>query len=181
MATILCKTLPQMATIRPNVFESKKTHQHTTIEEKIIQSTIKKTSTKKIIKKTPLTINKNSIENAKIVLGGGKGLKDKKTFEKLETLAQLLNAKTGATRKAVEAGLAAHEIQIGQTGKTIAPDLYIAFGISGAVQHSVGIENAKKIIAINTNPNAPITKSADLTIIADAQKIIDEGISKLKN
>ena len=89
------------------------------------------------------------------------------------------NIQVGATRKAVDAGFAHPDIQIGQTGKTISPDLYIAFGISGAIQHCVGVENAKKIIAINTDEKASIIQNADLTIIADAQKVIDNWIEKL--
>lgn len=181
MATILCKTKPQMATIRPNVFETIEISPYTTPQNIVFPVEIKNPSNKKIIKSYPITKNEHSLENAKIVLSGGKGLKNKQTYDKLKELATLLNAQTGASRKAVDANFAAHEEQIGQTGKTISPELYIAFGISGAIQHTVGIQNAKKIIAINTNQNAPITQNADITIVEDAAKIIDEWITYLKS
>ncbi len=180
MATILCKTQPQMATVRTGVFKAIQTNSNSQINHKIFDIKIDKPSLKKILKRTTITKDENTLERAKIVFVGGKGLKNKQYFDKLNELAKILNVKVGATRKAVDAGFASRDIQIGQTGKTISPDLYVAFGVSGAIQHYVGIEKAKKIIAINTNENAPIIKNADLTIIADAQKIIDEWLEKLK-
>jgi len=181
MATILCKTTPQMATVRAGVFSTKTLKNPSAIQHTNYNIQISKPSLKKIIKTTPVIKDENTLENAKIILAGGKGLKDKHTFQKLRKLAKLLNAKVGATRKAVDAGLAEHNEQIGQTGKTVQPEIYIAFGISGAIQHCVGVDKAKKIIAINTNENAAIAQNADLTIIANAKDIIDEWISKLEN
>ena len=179
MATILCKTIPQMATIRPNVFKAIKTKTTQTPSHKIFTPNITEPSLKRIIKSYPIQKEENSLENAKIILAGGKGLKDKQTFEKLRQLAKLLNAQVGASRKAVDAGLATHEEQIGQTGKNVAPDIYVAFGISGAIQHYSGIEKAKKIIAVNTDKNAPIVQNSDITIIANAKDIINEWLEKL--
>ena len=181
MATILCKTTPQMATVRAGVFSTKTFQNPSAIQHTNYNIQISKPSLKKIIKTIPVIKDENTLENAKIILAGGKGLKDKHTFQKLRKLAKLLNAKVGATRKAVDAGLAEHNEQIGQTGKTVQPEIYIAFGISGAIQHCVGVDKAKKIIAINTNENAAIAQNADLTIIANAKDIIDEWISKLEN
>ncbi len=182
MATILCKTYPQMATVRPNVFEAVKVPINERAEDIPVNyhaTAIEKPSLKKIVEKLELSIETDSIENAKILLGGGKGLKDKETFEKLYKLAQKLGAQVGASRKAVDAGLVPHSVQIGQTGKTVSPDLYIAFGISGAIQHCVGVNGAKTIIAVNNDPDAPITKTADKTIVADAAKAIEEWLSAL--
>ena len=180
MATILCKTLPQMATVRAGVF-SNLGDSSGDIAVNIFYPEITDISAKKVLKYFEQKISDDSLDCAKIVLAGGKGLKDKATFEKLEKLADCLGAKVGATRKAVDAGLAPYSAQIGQTGKTIAPKLYIAFGISGAIQHCVGISAADKIIAINTDENAPITKAADLTIIADAKEVIDRWLEKFQN
>jgi len=181
MATIMCKTYPQMATIRPNVFEAipADSPQEVKVEEFYPETLPQRT--KQILKSIPISYSDDKLGNAKIVISGGKGLKDKETFDKLYKLAELLGAEVGATRKAVDAGLAPHDIQIGQTGRTIAPDLYIAFGISGAVQHCVGIAGAKNIIAINTDPKAPIANSADTLIVADAVEIIDLWIENLQN
>ena len=102
------------------------------------------------------------------------GLKNKEGFAKLENLANIMGAKIGATRLAVEAGFASSSIQIGQTGQSVAADLYIAFGISGAIQHLCGIKNCKKIIAINNDPNAPIFNHCDIGIVDDAFSVIKE-------
>ena len=174
MATILCKTLPQMATIRPNVFDAIKIEEKKNTEVQVIDVQIDDLSKKKILELFEIIKDKSSIENAKILFVGGKGLKDKSNFDKLYKLAEKYNAQVGATRKVVEMGWAEHSIQIGQTGTNVSPDLYIGFGVSGAIQHCVGISNAKKIIAINNDRNAPITKYADLTIVADAIEVLRE-------
>ena len=103
-----------------------------------------------------------------------KCLKSKENFAKLELLAEKLHASVAATRGAVDLGWASDEIQVGQTGKTVSPSIYIAFGISGAIQHIAGMENSNYIIAINNDKTAPIFDIADFGIVADAVKIIDE-------
>ena len=122
--------------------------------------------------------NSENIENADIIVAGGKGVKD---FKILEELAKLLNGKVGATRGAVDSGLANSSMQVGQTGKTVSPKLYIAVGISGAIQHQVGMENSEKIIAINSDENAPIFDIADVGIVGDLNKIVPELINELRN
>ena len=182
MATILCKTLPQMATVRPGVFPVKNIEscEFATVVLNRFEPQFSTLSSKKILKSFDINKDNLGLESAEIVFAGGRGLKDKATFEALEKLAQLLNVQVGATRKAVDAGLAEQSVQIGQTGKTIAPKLYIAFGISGAVQHCVGVSSAGKIIAVNSDKTAPITKFADLTIVADAKQVINEWIDILQ-
>lgn len=177
MATILCKTYPQMATVRPNIFKTSTCDTNGDMVITHYNPDITYSSLKKVINSYNKVRNQNELENAKIIIAGGKGLKNKENFEKLFELAKHLNAHVGATRKAVDSGFISSEYQIGQTGKVVSPDLYIGLGISGAIQHITGITNAKKIIAINTDKTAPITKIADETIIADASTILNEWLA----
>lgn len=118
------------------------------------------------------------LTSARIIFSGGMGLRTKENFEKLRLLAQHCGAELGASRAAVAAGFADYCHQVGQTGSTVQPGLYVAFGISGAVQHLSGITGAKEIVAINIDPKAPIRDYADLFIRADAGKFIDAMLEK---
>ena len=112
------------------------------------------------------------ITEAKILISGGRGGGNKEGFEKLESLADVLGDQVSSSRAMVDAGLISHDRQVGQTGKTLSPDLYIACGISGAIQHLAGMEESEFIIAINKDKFAPIFKISDLGIVGDVNKII---------
>lgn len=121
------------------------------------------------------------LEEAPIVISGGRGLGDPKNFELLDQLAAVLgNAAVGASRAVVDAGWVPYAMQVGQTGKTVKPVVYLAFGISGAMQHTVGMKGAKAIVAVNRDENAPIFKLADLGIVGDALKVLPALVEELQ-
>jgi electron transfer flavoprotein alpha subunit len=121
------------------------------------------------------------LEEAPVVISGGRGLGDPKNFELLDQLAKAIGgAAVGASRAVVDAGWVPYAMQVGQTGKTVKPGVYLAFGISGAMQHTVGMKGAKAIVAVNKDENAPIFKLADLGVVADALKVLPQLIDEVK-
>jgi electron transfer flavoprotein alpha subunit len=120
------------------------------------------------------------LKDATVVVAGGAGISDPAEFELLRDLANLLGGEVGASRAAVDAGLIDREHQVGQTGTTVRPRLYIAAGISGAVQHRAGMDQSSKIIAINTDPNAPMLQIAHYRIVGDAAKVVPMMIKALR-
>jgi electron transfer flavoprotein alpha subunit len=124
--------------------------------------------------------NGPKLEDAAIIVSGGRGLGAPENFKMLDELAAELGAAVGASRAVVDAGWKPYSFQIGQTGKTVKPTVYIALGISGAMQHTVGMKGAKTIIAINKDPEAPIFKLADLGVIGDVHKIVPQLIQEVR-
>ena len=182
MATIETPNhLPQMATVRHKVMEplnKDESRSGVIIEEKIDLSAVKDDSKfLEFVDDDTQTIN---LTEANFVIGGGRGLKSKENFALLEERAKHLDAAVAASRAAVDAEWISYPHQVGQTGKTIKPTVYIACGISGAIQHLAGMQSSDYIIAINKDANAPIFDIADLGLVGDLFEVIPELIKKLK-
>ena len=183
MATILCKNYPQMATVRGGVIKKISESYKEDGEKEIYYPNIDVESKIEIVEFIEdISKNKDNITKAKMILGGGLGLKNKENFEKLEELAKYFGSDcaVGGTRKAVDKGFISKDKQIGQTGKTVAPKIYVAFGISGAIQHMVGIENSDVIIAINNDKNAQIFENCDYKIVGDAETILNSMLDTVR-
>lgn len=183
MATILCKKhRPQMATVRPKVMkalEPIKGRSGHVIEETLgLQESSLRTKVLEIVRDTT---KKASLADAHIIVAGGKGMGEEKNFQLLYELADVLGASVGGTRDVVEAGWLDHHLQIGQTGETVTPKIYFAFGISGAIQHVVGMKNSELVISVNKDPNAAIFDVSHYGIVGDAMEILPLLIKEFKD
>ncbi len=174
MASIVCPYhRPQMATVRPNVMERRKINNPKKVRvERISVKLDPKSILTRIIEEIEEIQDFPSVEEADIIVAGGRGVGSSDNFQVIEELARLLGGTVGASRTAVDEKWRPHQQQIGQTGKTVSPKLYIACGISGAIQHLIGMRTSERIIAINKDRNAPIMKIADMGIVGDLFEII---------
>ena len=182
MATILCKkTRPQMATVRPKVMKAlerdgSRTGQVVAETVEIDESKLKT----KLLKVVMDQEVKFKIDEADIVVCAGKGVGTDEGFAMVNELAEAMGASVGGTRDVVEAGFLEHHVQIGQTGVTVMPKIYVAIGVSGAIQHVAGMKNADLIIAINKDPDAPIFDVAHYGIVGDAYEVVPKIIAEVK-
>lgn len=182
MATIMCPDhRPQMGTVRPGVF---KKSNPTNGAAKLIREDIPvseeqiRTQVLEVIRETG-QVNVD-LEGAEIIVSGGRGVGGPEGFELLRTLAEELGATVGASRAAVDSGWIPHAHQVGQTGKTVGPKLYIACGISGAIQHVAGMSGSDVVVAINKDPDAPIFQIADYGVVGDLFEVLPVLINEIK-
>ena len=181
MATIRTPTSrPQMATVRPGIFKANKISKKKPRITTIAKNFDEKDSVAKILKIVKKTKEKINLEEAEFIVAGGRGVGSKDNFKIIEELAKVLGAEMGGSRVTIELNWLDPDRQVGQTGKTVSPKLYIACGISGAIQHLVGMENSEIIVAINKDPNAPIFGVAHYGIVGDLNKVIPVLIDEIK-
>jgi electron transfer flavoprotein alpha subunit len=179
IATVIEKTTPQMASVRPNVMMPLEpdTSRTALVEELGVETGDIRAKVIDLIESSRQQVG---LAEAEIIVSGGRGLKGPENFRLLEELADVLGAAVGASRAAVDADWIDHSHQVGQTGKTVTPNLYIACGISGAVQHLAGMKTARYIVAINKDPDAPIFRVADYSIVGDLFEVVPILTEELK-
>jgi len=171
----------KLVLVRPKSFPAEKVANPAPAQLQKIEGAVPESAKRaRIIENVVQASEGPTLEEAAVIISGGRGLKQAENFSLLNDLAEQLHAAVGASRAVVDAGWVPYSYQVGQTGKTVKPSVYIACGISGAIQHTVGMKGAKYIIAINTDADAPIFKFADLGIVGDVLKVVPALTAEIK-
>jgi electron transfer flavoprotein alpha subunit len=171
---------PWAATLRPNVFRPAEAQPGHAAQVERPTVTIPDAQMKFVERREETSTGLPELTEAEIVLSGGRGMKGPENYVILEQMGAVIGAAVGASRAAVDAGWRPHRFQIGQTGRTISPKLYMGFGVSGAIQHLAGMRTSKVIVAVNKDPEAPIFKIADYGIVGDLFEVVPELTKEFK-
>jgi len=171
---------PWLATLRPNVFKPAEADAGKSAAIERVAATIPAAQMKLVERREEASTGLPELTEAEIVISGGRGMKGPENYVILEQMGAVIGAAVGASRAAVDAGWRPHRFQIGQTGRTISPKLYLGFGVSGAIQHLAGMRTSKVIVAVNKDPEAPIFKIADYGIVADLFEVVPELTKEFK-
>jgi electron transfer flavoprotein alpha subunit len=171
---------PWIATLRPNVFRPADTQEGKSAQVERVSAALPAAQMKLVERREEASTGLPELTEAEIVISGGRGMKGPENYVILEEMGAVIGAAVGASRAAVDAGWRPHRFQIGQTGRTISPKLYLGFGVSGAIQHLAGMRTSKVIVAVNKDPEAPIFKIADYGIVADLFEVVPELTKEFK-